>query len=133
MPKDPRQSAPVSPGRTRLTASLWNRTVESIKNAFLRFEPPLFHDESSGNVYLDLSILGGRIAKTGASGIPAATGIPPTPGSASVTLYNFKPGVAIVAAEAVRAYTITSAVAANTFIIVVQIQGYWFVVVELCP
>jgi hypothetical protein len=136
MPKDPRSSAPVSPGRTRLTASLWNRTVESIKNAFLHFVPPLYHDESTGNVYMDLSIIGARIAKTPGGGIPAATGTsPPSPGSANCVFYNFNPNATpkLTAAETQKVYTITSAVAANTFIIVTQVQGYWFVVVELCP
>jgi hypothetical protein len=80
-----------------------------------------------------LSVLNGRIAKTGAGGIPAATGIPPTPGSATCTMYDFDPGTAITTAESDTVYTITSAVAANTFIIVMKIQNYWFVVVELCP
>jgi hypothetical protein len=80
-----------------------------------------------------LSTLNGRLAKTGASGIPAATGVPPTPGSATCTMYDFDPGTAIVAAESDTVYTITSAVAVNTFIIVMKIQNYWFVVVELCP
>jgi hypothetical protein len=79
-----------------------------------------------------LALPNGRIAKTGAGGIPAATGVPPTPGSATCTMYDFTPGSALSVSQTDRVYTITTAIAANTYIIVLKVQGFWFVVVEFC-
>lgn len=74
----------------------------------------------------------GKVAKTGGSGIPAMSGT--TPGSATVTLYEFDvDAVSLAAGDTVTAYHIGStAVGNNKFIQVKWIDGGWFVDVESC-
>jgi hypothetical protein len=71
----------------------------------------------------------GRIAKTGAGGIPAMVGS--TPGHAPCTLYDFG-GTTVVSGTTAEVYNIAGAVAGNKFIVVMKAQGLWLVIVEPC-
>jgi hypothetical protein len=76
------------------------------------------------------------IAKTGASGIGAATwdGTDLTPGSATVTFLDDEPGGWTLGATTDTAYNVMpAAVAADTLIQVKKIDGRWVVDVEACP
>lgn len=72
----------------------------------------------------------GRIAKTGAGGIPAMTGS--TPGVAEITLWTL--GSTIVVGEPDIAYNIApSAVSANMLIVVLWVDSEWLAIYEICP
>lgn len=75
-----------------------------------------------------------KIAKTGGSGIAAMTGS--TPGSGAITLYDYD-GSTLVAGQADVAKNLATgadgAIAATAWVVVVEIDGFWFVLWETCP
>lgn len=73
-----------------------------------------------------------RIAKVGSSGIPAMSGT--TPGSGGVTLYTFNGTTLAVSADAATAYNLHTSdpVAANAWVMVAYIDGWPFVLWEMC-
>jgi hypothetical protein len=74
---------------------------------------------------------GTALAKSGGSGIPALSGS--TPGSGTVTLYSFNGTTLSATTTTVTAYNMTSgAVAANAWLQLKLIAGYWFIDVEGC-
>lgn len=73
---------------------------------------------------------GSVVAKNGGSTIAAMGGS--TPGSGTVTLYTFD-GTTLAADATVTAFNVGSAaIAANAWLILSYVGGYWFVVVEVC-
>jgi hypothetical protein len=52
MDRDPRPAAPVRP-KQRLTASLWNRAIEAVRDRFIIPVVPLHLDEATGILTLD--------------------------------------------------------------------------------
>jgi hypothetical protein len=56
-----------------------------------------------------------------------------TPGSGTVTTYVFD-GTVLVAGNDVLAYNLSSnTVAASTYIMLLRMQDFWFIVFENCP
>lgn len=75
-------------------------------------------------------VIAASFAKSGGSGIPALTGT--TPGSATVTLYDFD-GTSLTAGDTATAFNpSTTAVGANRWLIVLKVQTQWVVIVEDC-
>jgi hypothetical protein len=78
-----------------------------------------------------LFVYPGKVAKAGAGGVAALSGS--TPGTATVTLYTFD-GTTLAAGATATAYNLApSAVAANAWIMLKWVDGYWFVDYEACP
>lgn len=72
-----------------------------------------------------------KIAKSGGSGVPALTGT--TPGSGLVTLQDFAPTTLTAQSGTVTAYNVsTTAVAANKYLVLAYVDGFWFIVMESC-
>lgn len=73
-----------------------------------------------------------KVAKVGGTAIPAMSTL--TPGSGDVTLYDMGATALVAQASTVTAYNIhlTETVTANAWIMVVEIDGKWFVVAEMC-
>lgn len=71
-----------------------------------------------------------RVAQVGVSAIAALSSS--TPGSGAITLYSMG-GTTLAAGEPATAYNLASGtVTAGAWIIVVDVQGKWFVVFEAC-
>lgn len=77
-----------------------------------------------------------RIARNGAAVIAAFNTSTLVPGSGDVTVYRFN-GMNLAAAEVVKAYNLgtgaTGTVAANAWLQVKWVEGFWWVDWEQCP
>lgn len=124
----PRITLDVSPIFTKWAASI-AESLESLMN--LSVAPPLELSRNKNGYALRL--VGGAgitIALSGSGGVAARSGT--TPGSGTVTLYSFN-GTTISSGSTVTAYNMgASSVAGNTYLMLMAIGGYWFVVWEDC-
>lgn len=74
----------------------------------------------------------GKVARTGSDGIPAMTGL--TPGSGAVELYDFTTSSLVDKGDSATAYNVSNdAVAANTVVVLMKVDGKWVVILEPCP
>lgn len=109
-----------------------DETLTAIERALnVKAAPPLSLQERPDGISLGFTANYFQFAKSGGSGIVAASGS--TPGSGSVTLYKFDGTSLATQGRTITAYNLSAgAVAANAWLIVCQIGKWWFVIYEDC-
>lgn len=109
-----------------------NRTQEAVEELQrTRYSGDLRSTDVAGSRHVRTAGRYGILAKTGGSTIAAMSGV--TPGHGTVTTQVFD-GTTLVAGNDIDAYNLSSnTVAANTYIILLRIQDFWFIVFENCP